>query len=441
MSRYTVIEKLGQGGFAEVYKVTDENGEEYAEKVYHPNSELVSNVGEEQLKKRFAREVRCQSKIKHQNVVPIFETFLDTSPPSFVMPLASGTLQDELKLDSTLGANPKKALFDILAGLEALHAAGLTHRDLKPANVLKFENEGVNSFYAISDFGLISGSDSDSSTLTGSNAKGGTQNYAAPELMRDFKRATPLADIYSFGAILHDIFADGQSRIPYTELNVPDADISRVVERCTKRLPARRYSTVTDLREDLFKVLDDKELVFTSNQEKVIVELLSDKSELEHDEWDKVFTQLDENDYKSVSNANILRSINEHHIANLAENSPELIASLVVYFCDYVQSHHFDFDYCDVLATRGKTLFSLADLASRATLALAMLELGVSHNRWYVEWRFVEMAGVDMPDELARRIVLEIELSEFNFSHYIQKLKNSIGVSDERLHPLLRAVK
>ncbi len=94
------------------------------------------------------------------------------------MPLADCTLEDELEADNTLGGDPRKALFDILAGLETLHSEGFVHRDLKPSNVLKFVS-GSGDYYALSDFGLISGANSDSSTLTGSNAGDGTENYAA----------------------------------------------------------------------------------------------------------------------------------------------------------------------------------------------------------------------------------------------------------------------
>jgi serine/threonine protein kinase len=438
MATYTELEKLGAGGFAEVFKVVDENAIEYAKKVFKPNQQLVEAVGEKDLKRRFSREVKYQSKVENINVVSIVEHSLETDPPYFIMPLAECTLQDQLENDPTLKGNPKEALFDILSGLEAVHDAGITHRDLKPANVLRFIDSDKNVHYAISDFGLISGGDSKSSTLTGSYARGGTENYAAPELMRDFKRATHYADIYSFGAILHDIFGYGQSRVPYTELSVPDADLCKIVARCTKTLPLRRYKSVRDLREDLFKVLDDKELVFTSDHEKDLVELLDVQDELSAEEWDKVFTQLDENSYKSISNANILRYIDDSHIEHLAESSPELIASLTTYFCDYIKAHSFDFDYCDVLATRALALYNHGELSSKAMLALAILELGVEHNRWYVEWRFVEMVSPKIKDELANRILVEVDATEFKFKHFITGLMKSISITEERFHPWLR---
>jgi eukaryotic-like serine/threonine-protein kinase len=77
------------------------------------------------------------------------------------------------------------------------------------------------------------------STLTTSNMGGGTPLYRAPECAINFKRATIQSDIYSVGAILHDIFAGGAARIPHVELNVP-GELSSIVQRCTKQNVRRR---------------------------------------------------------------------------------------------------------------------------------------------------------------------------------------------------------
>lgn len=118
---YTVIEFLGQGGFARVQKVIDEFGVAYAKKTYEPNPQLLKDVGDVHLKRRFVREVRYQSTIKYPNVVEIVEHFLEDNPPYFIMPLAECTLKEELVSDPTLGENLHTALFGILAGLEFLH--------------------------------------------------------------------------------------------------------------------------------------------------------------------------------------------------------------------------------------------------------------------------------------------------------------------------------
>ena len=92
---------------------------------------------------------------------------------------------------------------------------------------------------------------------------GGTPAYQAPECAINFKRATIRSDIYSFGAILHDIFATNSKRLPHDELTVP-GDVGPIVEKCTKRLPLRRYKNVEELRESLFKALSKFEFTFQS---------------------------------------------------------------------------------------------------------------------------------------------------------------------------------
>ena len=196
------IRELGRGGFARVTEVESDSGERCARKTFEPMEHLINAVGQEDLERRFKREVTYQSKLTHPNVVSITESFLDETPPYFLMPLAECTLEDELESDPSLEGRYKEVLFDVLAGLEHLHENGYVHRDLKPGNILKFPN-GKHR-YAISDFGLIAATSTDVSTLTGENARGGTENYAAPELTLDFRAATDQADIYSFGAILQD---------------------------------------------------------------------------------------------------------------------------------------------------------------------------------------------------------------------------------------------
>lgn len=135
---YELIEEIGEGGFGVVTKVRDEDGNIWAMKTYKaPN---IPDIDEAQLRKRFEREVRYQSNISHPNVVSIVDSNLEDNPPFFVMELAECSLLDEIQDDHTLGGAPNNALFNILAGLEAIHTLGITHRDLKPGNILKFEN-------------------------------------------------------------------------------------------------------------------------------------------------------------------------------------------------------------------------------------------------------------------------------------------------------------
>lgn len=196
---YEKVKEIGKGSFGVVDLVVNEDGLMWARKTFAPPN--LPGVTPEELRARFEREVRYQSQIDHPNVVKIHDCDLDANPPWFVMELAKCSLADELKADRTLGGDPREPLFDILAGLEAIHEKGYKHRDLSPGNVLKFVSDGGDSRYAISDFGLMSPETGQTSTLTASNMQGGTPLYRAPECVLNFKRATIQSDIYSVGAM------------------------------------------------------------------------------------------------------------------------------------------------------------------------------------------------------------------------------------------------
>ncbi|EIM6640507.1 serine/threonine protein kinase [Salmonella enterica] len=437
MMRYTIQANLGHGGFARVDKVYDtQTSNVVALKIYDPLSVVLAHVDDLSLKRRFVREVQYQSGVMHPNVVKILDSHLDNDPPCFTMPLAECTLSDELNTDHTLGNNLNTALFNILSGLECLHNCGYVHRDLKPANVLKF-NSPQGNYYAISDFGLISAINSESTSLTGTNATGGTALYAAPELMGDFRRATPAADIYSFGAILHDVFSGGANRVPYSEVSLP-GPIGDIISKCTKTLAIRRYSSVAALRDDLYRVLTTTPITFSSRDQQRVIELLSLGTELTDHQWDSVFFYLERSDNNTEIDV-VLAAITIDHINTLRDNSPELFAALGDYFSDIMLTHSFDFDYCDVLASKAKIFFEFGELGMKAKLILALLELGTSHNRWYVE-RTVSSMLINMSPQLVERLLAEIRVTSFNFSRKIIHMEQSIGYNRQVLPPQLLGI-
>src|SRR5581483_6650291 len=118
MPKYIKIKEIGKGNFGVVDLVQDSKGHECAMKTFAPPT--LPGVTAEELRARFEREVRYQLQIDHPNVVRIRDYDLAADPPWFVMDLASCSLADELKADRTMGGDPRKPLFDILAGLEAI---------------------------------------------------------------------------------------------------------------------------------------------------------------------------------------------------------------------------------------------------------------------------------------------------------------------------------
>lgn len=432
---YTVGDEIGRGTFGIVSNATDDSGDSFAIKILNDESFPDSEKG--MLRKRFEREVRYQQQVDHRNVVPILDHNLDDDPPWFVMPLAIRSLADDLREDKTLSGEPHKPLFDILAGLQALHESGLCHRDLKPANVLKFEDEAGDKYYSISDFGLTTPGVGQTSTLTESGMGGGTPLYRPPECANNFRRATDKADIYSFGAILHDIFSGGVGRIPHNELSVP-GPLKEIIEKCTKANPRRRYRNVATLREELFEVLDNTVVEFHSQEEEEVIKILNDADELSDDNWDRVFYLLDDNADKGQKNNNIFRAIKSEQILSLHASAPDMFHGLGELFAEYAQSSAFNFDYCDVIAGKAQIFYNNGEMALKALVALAMLELGTTHNRWYVENMFVGMADGNISEPLAKRMVIEIKASQIPFLRRIIHLEKSIHKSREDLHPVLQ---
>lgn len=434
---YDFVRELGKGGFAKVDVVCRTTDcKQFAQKTYQPSESLLNNNNNEDLKKRFIREVKYQKSFDHLNIVPIEDAFLEENPPRFIMPLAICTLRDELTKDPTLNNNPLIALFDILAGLEYLHSNGYIHRDLKPANVLKFKIDD-RYVYALADFGLITAANSDSSTLTATNANGGTENYAAPELIGGFRRATRCADIYSFGAILHDIFGNAAQRIPYTELSLP-GKIGEIIKKCTRTLPVRRYSDIAQLREELYQFLSSEQVYFNSNNEELVVNALNSHELLSDEQWDSVFIQIDRNLNDSVSIDNIIAAISIHHIDSLKDDTPDLFKAMGTYFVECISDQSFSFEYCDILATKLERFYSGSDLELKAKAALCMLYLGTSHNRFYVERKAKKMLDQNISVELAERLRNEILIYEIPFNMQINHLCESINAKVDFLHPVLR---
>jgi eukaryotic-like serine/threonine-protein kinase len=432
---YTHVRELGRGGFGVVDLVRDSDGREFARKTLVIPPQLNPN----HVKARFEREVRFQSAIEHENVIRIVDYDLSADPPWFVMHLAECSLQEELQVDRTMGGDPRKALFDTLSGLEEIHRRGYLHRDLKPANILKLSSSGSKVRYALSDFGLMAVGEDASSAITPSGMGAGTPAYQAPECAINFKRASPRSDIYSFGALLHDIFAPNPKRLPHDELTAPGT-VGTVIEKCTKRNAHRRYRDVAEVREVLFEALNSFIFEFQSGEEELIVGLLTDEEKQPGPEqWDRIFGFLDDNEENTKAAANVFRALRRDHIDQLAQEDPDLLGALGHQFADHCRNNPFDFDYCDVLAAKAQRFYDGGDVQLKAVIAVAMLMLGTSHNRWFVERKFMQMAGTTIPDELAARILVEMEVLKIDLREQFAHLALSIAADKAALHPMLAA--
>ncbi|EOD10883.1 hypothetical protein EMIHUDRAFT_54259, partial [Emiliania huxleyi CCMP1516] len=165
------------------------------------------------------KEAETLGRVRHPNVVHLLGVCTDYGSPMMLLPLATGTLVDELDAASASGVpmavgRKLQLARDICAGMAALHSRGILHLDLKPANVLISRAEEA----LVADFGLslqlrttLTGASLAASALATAAGARGTMAYKAPELSRPKRKgganyAKP-CDVYSFAMLLWELFA------------------------------------------------------------------------------------------------------------------------------------------------------------------------------------------------------------------------------------------
>src|SRR4029077_13464102 len=217
VGHYEVLQVLGRGGFGIVFRAFDETLQRVvALKVMAPQLAAPSPAG-----KRFLREARSSAKVRHENVVQVYEV-AEQPLPYLVMEFIPGeTLQQKLDRVGPLDVPETLRIGrQIAEGLAAAHATDLIHRDIKPGNVLL---EGGHHKAKITDFGLARAADDASISQSGIIA--GTPMYMAPEQALG-QKLDQRADLFSLGSVLYQMVA---GRPPF-RANSTMAVLKRVAE-------------------------------------------------------------------------------------------------------------------------------------------------------------------------------------------------------------------
>lgn len=254
--QYTIIEEVGSGGQASVFKALEPKLKRtIALKLVPP--QLARNPKHVE---RFRREFILAQKVTHPNVCRLHDINVEQGIHFIVMEFIDGQkLTDWIQTVSHLSrAQTVNVGRQICAGLAAIHAQSIVHRDLKPHNIM-LDRSGR---CVVMDFGLAYRPDEDS--LTGSGGALGTLAYLSPEQARG-KRVDPRSDIYAVGLVLYEMLtgrrppADHESvplalrepgtRCPPPSELVPDVTraLDAVVMRCLERDPADRFQTADEL--------------------------------------------------------------------------------------------------------------------------------------------------------------------------------------------------
>lgn len=266
--RYTIVEKLGEGGMGSVYRSRQHSfGREVAIKVVNPGL-----VTDPMIIKRFLREAKLSSRLSHPNAVAVLD-FGQTDDGIFylVMELVQGrTLHDAMA--QTPQFTPERVVrvgTQICDALECAHDLGIVHRDLKPSNVMLLSSG--RDLVKVLDFGLAKSLAVDDRSTTMTGTRGGlmgTPAFVAPELALG-RPCDHRADLYSLGCILYLIGsgwppfsaengAELVSKHAYEEPapmpNAPPA-LAAVVMRLLSKNPEERYPSAAATRQALEEAL------------------------------------------------------------------------------------------------------------------------------------------------------------------------------------------
>ncbi len=269
LGKYDIHERLGRGGMAEVYKGYHANLDRYvAIKVLH-----AFLADDPEFKDRFLREAQNVARLKHPNIVQVYDFDFDPESESYymVMELIEGpTLKDRLTEMGNQGellpyTESLRIVREAAGALAYAHSRNMIHRDVKPANLMLDHDERV----VLTDFGIakiVTGVQ-----FTASGGMVGTPAYMAPEQGLG-EAGDERSDLYSLGIILYQLLTgvlpyDGEAplAIILKHLNAPMPSVRdhhpeypEAVEHLVMRLMAKdvedRYQSANDLIQDLERI-------------------------------------------------------------------------------------------------------------------------------------------------------------------------------------------
>ncbi|MGB3367616.1 MAG: Stk1 family PASTA domain-containing Ser/Thr kinase [Acidaminobacteraceae bacterium] len=269
-NRYKIVEKIGDGGMALVYKAKCQLLNRFvAIKILRPEF-----ANEEEFLIKFDKESQAAASLSHPSIVNIFDVGADDDIRYIVMELVNGiTLKQYIKEQSTF--LPNAEILDIskqiAQAIEHAHANNIVHRDIKPHNILMAGDGRVK----VSDFGIARAVTT--STVVNNNEIVGSVHYTSPEQARG-GFVDERSDIYSIGILMYELAAN---RVPFEgdtpisvalkhlkeEVTPPSSvnprinkGIESIIMKALQKKPESRYQTATQLIEDINKIIENPEV-------------------------------------------------------------------------------------------------------------------------------------------------------------------------------------
>ena len=273
LGNYEILEQIGCGGMGVIYRAR----QRHSRRIVAVKRVLSYRADSHGALQRFRREAQAVASLDHPNILPIYEVSeSEDGLPFFSMKFAEkGSLQENA---ASLRDEPRKCvqlMAKVAHAVEYAHSRGVLHRDLKPGNIL-LNDRGEP---LVSDFGLAKLLDGNTD-LTRSLTTFGTAGFIAPEQAADAAvDLTPVADVYSLGAVLFNVLAGrppflgsnpvsvirqaSETQAPKLRSLAPslDRDLETVCARCLERDPKARYQSAGDLAADLERWLAGRPIV------------------------------------------------------------------------------------------------------------------------------------------------------------------------------------
>lgn len=221
--RYQIIEELGQGGMAVVYKAVDTVLERnVAIKMILPGQQQ-----SEKFLKRFQREARTLAQLSHSSIVKILDFGEFDGTPYLVMEYIPGGCLSDLMGRQFSCEEAAAILAPVARALANAHSHKVIHRDVKPANILMNESGQAT----LSDFGIVKLMDAEEGqTLTGTGVMVGTPSYMAPEQITG-GQIDGRADIYALGVIFFELVTGRKPYIAKTPIEITLKHLNEPVPR------------------------------------------------------------------------------------------------------------------------------------------------------------------------------------------------------------------
>ncbi|MBQ1821498.1 MAG: serine/threonine protein kinase [Clostridia bacterium] len=275
--KYRIIELIGSGGMAQVYKAINmSNRRTVAVKVlkdeYKDDAEFL---------RRFSREANAILTLSHENIVRAYGAGTHNGMPYLVMEYVEGrTLKDLIAQNGALPVRTAIGITcQILDALSAAHAHGIIHRDVKPQNVIVTDKGRVK----LADFGIAREVKASTVTFSGQKVLGSV-HYISPEQAKG-SITTEQSDLYSAGICLYEMLTgivpfDADSAVSIALMHIQDKPVppielkpelppalNDIVLKALEKEPENRYQTARAMRSDLVRSLSDPNGTFVGEPE------------------------------------------------------------------------------------------------------------------------------------------------------------------------------